>query len=607
MSTTTIETNTAPKCPGVSPESVTSKEVTVIPATATAVQDPPKVLPFRNLETPLHYPGLKQGKYPKIAKLIAPYVPDDCTYVDVNLGGGSTLCGFDSYFPCNHIVGNDIDEEVVNFWRVVLDKKLSAELALMVTTASVSLEGWDRAAKLRKNPNATPVERASAFLFLGKTNYRAKVNDGPYGGRNNSDEEARKKLAQNFREPEKIALHIRELHDIWWNRLALTNLDHTDIIREYDKPNHVLCVDPPYLGTEEFYSHKMAEPQAHEKLAKVLRAVKNAFVVLFYGDCPEIRKLYDGCTFHPIENKVVIREDGTTSTSTAQVLILINAREQPPRKERPAPRPNPDLTVEEKKEIRSELEKQEAIITKGELAFVSVGDGLRSVMTKGLFRLDHYSFADYLSAKALDSAVAYRTMNTAKAYHNLCSLSTPVHPRNEWQLRCLVSLDPEEQRAAWLKAVELAHPDHPKGSDVAAVVEMMAAKGAKAKPPTLRLMSDALKRVLKLPAAEATKVAKLICAYTDGIRDSAELVQSFDAISEMMRQNLSAEVSDPRDQDLRNRLDKRLTSLLGAIQSGEKVLPDEKISPTLIRIVKASQLARDVECLRWRIGISSVR
>lgn len=81
----------------------------------------------------------------------------------------------------------------------------------------------------------------------------------------------------------------------WRRRLrAVTILqrDGFDILsRIEDEDNESLYVDPPYIGHEGDYIHKI-EPQDHARLAELLHRFKKARVVLSYYDHPKLRELY---------------------------------------------------------------------------------------------------------------------------------------------------------------------------------------------------------------------------------------------------------------------------------------------------------------------------
>lgn len=71
----------------------------------------------------------------------------------------------------------------------------------------------------------------------------------------------------------------------------IENLDYQNIIRTYGrKPNVVLFCDPPYVGTECYYSHIFGRAD-HAFLAHQLSNV-SAQAVLTYYDLPLIRELY---------------------------------------------------------------------------------------------------------------------------------------------------------------------------------------------------------------------------------------------------------------------------------------------------------------------------
>ena len=62
------------------------------------------------------------------------------------------------------------------------------------------------------------------------------------------------------------------------------------IINRYDREGTLFYLDPPYYGTESYYTEKF-QKEDHERLKGLLDNIKGKFI-LSYNDCGYIRELY---------------------------------------------------------------------------------------------------------------------------------------------------------------------------------------------------------------------------------------------------------------------------------------------------------------------------
>lgn len=121
---------------------------------------------------------------------------------------------------------------------------------------------------------------------------------------------------------------------------------------------------------------------------------------------------------------------------------------------------------------QAELTACETIIKKGLQTFIEVGSALMSIRDNQLYRATHATFEDYtLSRWGISRPRAYQLMGAAQVAENLSTIvDTP--PANEAQVRSLVSLTPDDQRAAYQNAVT----NSPNGKPTAAQVQAEADK-----------------------------------------------------------------------------------------------------------------------------------
>lgn len=77
--------------------------------------------------------------------------------------------------------------------------------------------------------------------------------------------------------------------------VIIENQDFEVFIKHYDRPGGFIYCDPPYFSSEYVYDCGFVW-EDHLRLHKTLTEAKSKFL-LSYNDCPEIRALYDGCSF----------------------------------------------------------------------------------------------------------------------------------------------------------------------------------------------------------------------------------------------------------------------------------------------------------------------
>lgn len=77
--------------------------------------------------------------------------------------------------------------------------------------------------------------------------------------------------------------------------VIIENQDFEVFIKHYDRAGGFIYCDPPYFSSEYVYDCGFTWND-HLRLRNTLMSAKSKFL-LSYNDCPEIRELYDGCTF----------------------------------------------------------------------------------------------------------------------------------------------------------------------------------------------------------------------------------------------------------------------------------------------------------------------
>ena len=192
-------------------------------------------------------------------------------YIEVFGGGGWVL--FHKPPGNDFEVYNDFNSLLVNLYRCVRDKP--QELMESLRYVLNAREDFDavRAALARDSP-ASDVQKAAWFYQLIRYSYASGLTSfgsQPHDMRSNFPliEQAHRRLA----------------------KVVIENKDFEKLIQQYDRPNTIFYLDPPYYETEDYYEDVGFGKADHERLCNALMQIKGKFL-LSYNDCPQIRQLY---------------------------------------------------------------------------------------------------------------------------------------------------------------------------------------------------------------------------------------------------------------------------------------------------------------------------
>jgi hypothetical protein len=119
-----------------------------------------------------------------------------------------------------------------------------------------------------------------------------------------------------------------------------------------------------------------------------------------------------------------------------------------------------------------ELSSLEATVERGLRAFWEMGQALRQIRDKRLYRQDYSTFEDYcISRWEMSRRSADQLIGAATVYENFERHGAQILPANERQTRPLVPLPPEQQREAWTRAISTAPNGRVTSTHVAKVVK----------------------------------------------------------------------------------------------------------------------------------------
>jgi DNA adenine methylase len=186
---------------------------------------------------------------------------------------------------------NDIDGDLVNFFRVLRDKP--EELIEKLVLTPFSREEFRAAYQMRGRADLPDVERARLF-FVRAEQVRIGLAQTSTAGR-----WAWCKLTSRRGMSGSISRWLNRIDALWavserLRRVQIENRDAIELIEQYDSPETLFYVDPPYpheaRGDVHSYAYELTEAE-HEKLASVLHSVRGKVALSGYRS-PLTDRLY---------------------------------------------------------------------------------------------------------------------------------------------------------------------------------------------------------------------------------------------------------------------------------------------------------------------------
>ena len=239
------------------------------------------------VRSPFRWVGGKSRLRKKIIELLPPH---DC-YVEV-FGGAAWVLLAKS--PSRVEILNDLDNDIVNFFRVIKEKPEefleSFEWTIVSRRTFQDLENQpvDQLSDIQRAHRFYYLIMASWGAELGSPRFQTSISDGGHGNRLIG---ALKTLRERIM-PVYQRLQTVIIEDLDW-RECIARYD-----RSYEEKRVVMYLDPPYPNNNCNYQHNMRQLKEHEEMAGILRSLGSRFLLTSYN-LPEIRAIYNG--FHITE------------------------------------------------------------------------------------------------------------------------------------------------------------------------------------------------------------------------------------------------------------------------------------------------------------------
>lgn len=188
------------------------------------------------------------GNKSKIAAEIQKHFPPHKIYIEPFFGAGGM---FFNKPKAKYNIVNDLDSDVFNLFQVVMNQKEELEKAFyMMPIHSDLLEYW------KKNQESEPIKKALRFLFLSNLTWLGKPNTIKFGASGGYQH-----IKQNFKEELTDTFDL--IYDVQFANFDfikfLTSVSFDDRNGKGETSNTLIYADPPYLGTDDNYSHSFTE------------------------------------------------------------------------------------------------------------------------------------------------------------------------------------------------------------------------------------------------------------------------------------------------------------------------------------------------------------
>jgi DNA adenine methylase len=235
---------------------------------------------------PLSYIGGKN----RLAKKIISILPEHTTYVEPFAGGAQVL--FHKQ-PSNVEVLNDLDFEVVNFFRVC--QWHYEELIRYLRFCLVSRKLHEL--HVKTDPaTLTDIQRAGRFFYLQKNSFGGLI--------------LKQKFHYGVTQPsnynlERIPLIIEQTHKRL-ARVQIESLPYEQVLQKYDRPTTVFYLDPPYWERK-LYKFNFSEAD-FRSLEQRLRVLQGKFI-LSLDDRTEVRELLAGFRMQTVDLAYTAKRD----------------------------------------------------------------------------------------------------------------------------------------------------------------------------------------------------------------------------------------------------------------------------------------------------------
>jgi len=258
------------------------------------------------------YPG---GKTPYVEQILQ-HFPSHRRYVEPFGGSAAVLLNKpESYVE----VFNDLDDDVVNFFRIARERREELQEWLRNVPYSESVyQEWQAEYDAGQRPD-DDIARASRWFFLRYTNYGGSPDRRAGFKRPGTRNEARS-FRGGIRELEAVVNRLQEV--------TIANEDYTSIFERYDHEETLFYADPPYYEAEQRY-YPAAEGFDHEEFVNTLRDRDGYWIISYDALPPSLESLATTITEFTVRYSLPNATSEARDKSTEKLAMNFDPRETP--------------------------------------------------------------------------------------------------------------------------------------------------------------------------------------------------------------------------------------------------------------------------------------
>lgn len=217
------------------------------------------------METPLmHYHGAKF----RLSPWIISHFPEHKTYCEPFGGAAGVLLNKPR---SQSEIYNDLDQDIVNVFRVLQNEKQSARLTELLALTPYSRDEFCLAQELTDDP----VEKARRTLIRSYMGFgsASATRARPTGFRIDTARDYGTTADTWAKYPETVIHFIDRLKGV-----VIENKNAIEVIKNHDREDTLFFVDPPYVHNtrdkrnQDAYNHEMTNEQHHELIEQLKKA-----------------------------------------------------------------------------------------------------------------------------------------------------------------------------------------------------------------------------------------------------------------------------------------------------------------------------------------------
>lgn len=162
----------------------------------------------------------------------------------------------------------------------------------------------------------TDLERSARFFYLQRLSFGGVVSHNSFGG----DLAGGKRFNLNNIGPLLVAVHERLAG------VTIENLDWSEFIDRYDRPETLFYLDPPYHGSETDYGKGVFARSYFSRIEKSLETIKGRFLISL-NDTPEVHGIFGAFQFVDVTLTYTV---GRGKGSLAREVIILDNKQPRP-------------------------------------------------------------------------------------------------------------------------------------------------------------------------------------------------------------------------------------------------------------------------------------